>query len=75
MKKKLLIGILFGFFAVFTVLSINPTVKNGEISLDNISIMAKASAEDDNTCPNGCYPCGNFCHCYRDYYWYLEAGN
>lgn len=69
MKKKLLIGILFGFFATFSILSLNPAIRNvGDISMDNISVMAQAQAEDPNPfCEYGCKEDGPGCVCYTYY--------
>jgi hypothetical protein len=65
MKRKLFFGIVAGMLATFAILNVNTSLSStGDISLNNITVMAKASAEENPFCPTGCYEDGNGCYCY-----------
>ncbi len=68
MKKKITIAALSSVFAIFSILSFSlPLTSTGEISLKNVEVMAKANAQVNPECPNGCVACGEYCFCYRIY--------
>ena len=76
MKKKITIAALSSVFAIFSILSFSlPLSSTGEISLKNVEVMAKANAQVNPECPNGCVACGNGCYCYgphlvlKEYQW------
>ena len=64
MKRKLFFGLVGGMLVIFSILSVNTTLSNtGDISLNNITLMAKASAEENPLCPTGCKYNGDGCGC------------
>ncbi|NMC34476.1 MAG: hypothetical protein GYA36_18800 [Veillonellaceae bacterium] len=73
MKKKLFLSGLAGVFLLLTVFSVNKTNLDSA-ERKSIEIMTKANADVNPDCPNGCKACGEYCHCYIDYYW-LREGN
>jgi hypothetical protein len=68
MKKKITVAAFVSIFAIFSILSFSlPLSSTGEISLKNVKVMAKANAQVNPECPNGCVPCGLYCYCYQVY--------
>jgi hypothetical protein len=64
MKRKLFFGIIAGMLATFAILNVNTSLSStGDISLNNITVMAQAQAEDSDLCPTGCKLNGNGCGC------------
>jgi len=68
MKKKIILTVIGSIFAIFSILSFGlPLSPTGEISLKNVEVMAKANAQVNPECPNGCVPCGLYRYCYQVY--------
>jgi hypothetical protein len=63
MKKKIIFGIMGLLLITFSILSVNMATSNGDISLQNIELMAQANAEVNPLCPTGCKYGGEGCGC------------
>jgi hypothetical protein len=50
MKKKIFIGMATLFFAAITFYNVQVTQQDGDISLENIALMAQASGESGTCC-------------------------
>ena len=64
MKKKIILAVIGGIFAIFSILSFSlPLSVSREISLKNIEVMSKANAQVNPNCPTGCVEGGPWCYC------------
>lgn len=63
---------MFLLLTVFSINRTNPGTAESSL-LKSIEIMTKANADVNPDCPNGCKACGEYCHCYVDYYWLREG--
>ena len=64
MKKKIILAVIGGIFAIFSILSFSlPLSVTGDISVKNIEVMSKANAQVNPMCPTGCVERKKFCYC------------